>query len=180
MRIRPSERQEINEICREELDIASQRISERLGQLEARPASNSEDKLETVRKFYEDLADKNWTMADEDALKNLSDIKEGEIKQLMREGFRKARLFPIPNFAYLISAATEEKKADYGTGPLANLDAVSAAEREHLAFVLEKELGEAVQDIALNLQLNTTKAELVRKQLQLTQGNIIGRLTPLA
>jgi hypothetical protein len=180
MRIRPSERQEITDICREELDIASQRISERLSHFDERPASASEDKLETVRKFYEDLADKNWTKADEDALHNLADLNERQIKNLMREGHRKASLSPVPNFAYLIHTAREEDVNPHVTGSLANLEAVSAAERERLASVLETELSEAVQDIAFNLQLTESKADLVRKQLQLTQGNIIGRLTPLA
>lgn len=180
MRIRPSERQEITDICREELDTASQRISERLSHFDERPASSSDDKLEAVRRFYEDLADKNWTKADEDALHNLADLNERQIKNLMREGHRKASLSPVPNFSYLINAAREDESKAKVTGTLANLEAVSAAERERLASVLETELSDAVQDIAFNLQLTDSKAELVRKQLQLTQGNIIGRLTPLA
>jgi hypothetical protein len=90
MRIRESETQEISNICREEFEEAAHRVSERLKQYEVRPASSNDEHLEGVRKFYEDLANKNWTKADEEALKNLDGKNESDIKAMMREGFRKA------------------------------------------------------------------------------------------
>lgn len=177
MRIRPSERHEVTDICREELDEACRRINERLEHFEQRPAGTSADKLEGVRRFYEDLADKNWTKADEEFLKTLADLSENDIKNLMRAGFRKAQLVPPPNFAYLVHAR-EDARAMTGTLDT-NSDAVSAAERERLANVLQRELTEAVRDIASNLRLSDTNSEIVREQLEIAQGNIIGRLTPL-
>jgi hypothetical protein len=177
MRIRPAERQEITDICREELEEVSRRIHERLAQFEQRAAGSNADHLEGVRRFYEDLTDKNWTKADEDFLSTLSDRNETEIKKMMREGFRKAQLFPLPNFAYLIHAKVDARAM---AGSLdTNSDAVSAAERERLANVLQRELTEAVRDIASNLRLSNTNSEIVREQLEIAQGNIIGRLTPL-
>ena len=177
MRIRPTERQEITDICREELEEVSRRIHERLAHFEQRAAGSNADHLEGVRRFYEDLADKNWTKADEDFLATLGNLNETEIKKMMREGFRKAQLFPLPNFAYLIHAK-EEARASTGTHNTYS-DAVSAADRERLANVLQRELTEAVRDIASNLRLTDTNSEIVREQLEIAQGNIIGRLTPL-
>src|SRR5215475_7305090 len=121
MRISSSEKQEITEICREELEEASRRINERITHFEKRPASASEDKLEGVRNFYEDLADKNWTKADEDFLISLAEKSETEIKAMMRDGFRKARLFPIPNFAYLITVTSKEEAGSEPAAALSNL-----------------------------------------------------------
>jgi hypothetical protein len=179
MRIRQSDTTEITDICREEIEEASRRINERLKQFEQRPASSANDKLEGVRKFYEDLADKNWTKADEDTLRGLEGLSESDIKASMRSGFRKAQLYPIPNFAYLINVINTESRREV-TQSLANTEAVSAAERERLANVLEKELMEAARDIATSLRLSDTNSEIIREQLEITQGNIIGRLTPLA
>jgi hypothetical protein len=178
MRIRESETQEITNICHEEFQEATRRVSERLKQYEVRPASSNSEHLEGVRKFYEDLADKNWTKADEEALKGLDGKNESDIKAMMREGFRKAQLYPVPNFAYLVSVmkADSHPKA---ASPLANTDAVSSDERERLANVLQKELSEAARDIAASLRLSNTNTEIVREQLEIIQGNIIGRLTPL-
>jgi hypothetical protein len=64
-------------------------------------------------------------------------------------------------------------------GTLANTDAISSDERERLANVLQKELSEAARDIAASLRLSNTNSEIVREQLEVIQGNIIGRLTPL-
>ena len=179
MRIRTSDSNEIADICREEMDEANRRISERLKQYEQRPASSTTEQLEGVRRFYEDLADKNWTKADEDCLKSLEGLSESDIKARMRQGFRKAQLYPVPNFAYLISVLKTETRYE-NTQPLGNTEAVSAAERERLANVLEKELTEATRDIAASLRLSDTNKEIIREQLEITQGNIIGRLTPLA
>jgi hypothetical protein len=179
MRIRQSDTTEITDICREEIEEANRRICDRLKQFEQRPASSADDKMEGVRKFYEDLADKNWTKADEDALQGLEGISESDIKAKMREGFRKAQLYPIPNFAYLVSVMKTDSRQEAAQS-MANTEAVSAAERERLANVLQKELTEAARDIAASLRLSDTNTEIIREQLEITQGNIIGRLTPLA
>lgn len=178
MRIRESETQEITNICREEFEEAAHRVSERLKQYEVRPASSNDEHLEGVRKFYEDLADKNWTKADEEALKNLDGKNETDIKAMMREGFRKAQIYPVPNFAYLVSVMKSDTQSK-AIGTLANTDAVSSDERERLANVLQKELSEAARDIAASLRLSNSNSEIVREQLEVIQGNIIGRLTPL-
>ena len=179
MRIRQSDTTEIGDICREEIEEANRRIGERLKQFEQRPASSADDKLEGVRKFYEDLADKNWTKADEDTLSGLEGVSEGDIKAKMRVGFRNAQIYPIPNFAYLVSVMKTDSRQEAAQF-LSNTDAVSAAERERLANVLQKELTEAARDIAASLRLSDTNSEIIREQLEITQGNIIGRLTPLA
>jgi len=62
---------------------------------------------------------------------------------------------------------------------LFNPDAVSAPERERIANVLHKELDEAAEEIANRLKLGDTKAEMVREQLQIVEGAIVGQLTPL-
>ncbi len=179
MRIRSSEKLEISDICREELEEASRRISERIAHFEKRPAAASEDKLEGVRSFYEDLADKNWTKADEDFLISLAEKSETDIKAMMRDGFRKARLLPIPNFAYLITVNSKVEGSD-AAAALTNLEAISAAERERLANVLQRELTEAARDIALALRLSESNARIIHEQLEVMQGNIISRLSPLA
>lgn len=180
MRISSNEKQEITDICREELEEASRRINERITHFEKRPAAASEDKLEGVRNFYEDLADKNWTKADEDFLISLAEKSETEIKVMMRDGFRKARLLPIPNFAYLITVTSKEESGSEAATALSNLEAISAAERERLANVLQRELSEAARDIALTLRLSESNARMIHEQLQVMQGNIISRLSPLA
>ncbi|MBI3653446.1 MAG: hypothetical protein HY231_20640 [Acidobacteria bacterium] len=179
MRIRTSDTNEISEICREEFEAANRRIGERLKQFEQRPASSTDEKLEGVRRFYEDLADKNWTKADEEVLKGLEGMSESDIKAKMREGFRKAQLYPVPNFAYIINALKSDARLEVAHSQ-ANTEAVSAAERERLANVLQRELTEAARDIAASLRLSETNMEIIREQLEITQGNIIGRLTPLA
>lgn len=180
MRIRSTERQDITDICREELEEASRRINERLAHFEKRPVTANEDKLEGVRRFYEDLADKNWMKADEDFLISLAEKSESEIKTLMRDGFRKARLLPIPNFAYLINVASKEDSGVEPAAALSNLEAISAAERERLANVLQRELSEAARDIALTLRLSEANARMIHEQLEVMQGSIISRLSPLA
>jgi hypothetical protein len=177
--MKASESQKITEILNEEFEEANRRIHERLKQYEQRPASSNDDQLEGVRRFYEDLVDKNWTKADEDALKNLEGVSEKDIKIKMREGFRKAQLYPVPNFAYLVSVLKNEGRADLNQ-TLNNTEAVSSDARERLANVLQKELMEAARDIASSLRLTGANSEIVREQLEITQGNIIGRLTPLA
>lgn len=178
MRIRESETHEISNICREEFEEATRRVNERLRQFEERPASSQDAHLEGVRKFYEDLANKNWTTADEEALSSLDGKNESDIKTMMRDAFRKAQLHPVPNFAYLLQVLKIDSQPK-AAGTHANTDAVSSDERERLANVLQKELSEAARDIAASLRLSDVNTDIVREQLEVVQGNIIGRLTPL-
>ncbi|HEX8185491.1 MAG TPA: hypothetical protein VF747_12085 [Blastocatellia bacterium] len=181
MRIRPNERQYIADIIREELEQANQRISERIFEFECQPAANKEDSFACVRRFYTDLVDKDWTEADEETLNSFSDLNEDEIKRMMREAFRRSRVHPVPNFASLINVLKrneDEANGEAGLG-LINPDAVSASERERIANVLHKELTEAVDEIANRLKLGETKAEIVREQLEIVEGAIVGRFTPL-
>jgi hypothetical protein len=180
MRIRPHERQAIVDICREEMGAAAQRIDSRLAQLESRPVSGENNAMESVRRFYEDLSDRPWVAADEEALAALGEATEAEIKQMMREGFRRSRVHPVPSFVALINILKKaEEKISAAVSPSANPDAISAAERERLANLLYTELAQAARLLSSRLQLNETKAEIVREQLEDVQGHIIGRFTPL-
>ena len=181
MRIRQNERQYIADIIQEELGQASQRISERIFEFECQPAANKEDSFDSVRRFYTDLVDKDWIDADEEVLRTLSDLSEDEIKRMMREAFRRSRVHPVPSFASLINVLKRtdaEPSGDTGVA-LFNPDAVSASERERIANVLHKELNEAVDEIANRLKLGDAKAEVVREQLEIVEGAIVGQFTPL-
>ena len=182
MKIRPDQRQAVRQICRDELDSATRRIYERLAEIESRQDGSSDEKLEGVRRFYEEIADKRWSKADEECLQSLGDQGEAEIKQSMREAFRRSPVFPVPNFGYLMNLVKKgdediPKPAGYDTK---NPDAFPAAERERLANLLETQLMEAAREIALRLNLDANKSAMVREELELTQGQIIGRFTPLA
>jgi hypothetical protein len=167
------------DIFREEIDELNHRISERLSQLEHRPAT-TDDALGSVRQFYEDLANKSWTDADEESLRSLGSATEDEIKQMMREGFRRSPVHPVPSFGYLINITRRSEVEQLGaSGAFNNPDAVSAPERERLASILESELGDAAAELAARLHLNETKTELLKERLQIAEGNIIGRFTPL-
>ncbi|MFP5263365.1 MAG: hypothetical protein ACLGJB_15800 [Blastocatellia bacterium] len=181
MRIRPNERQYIADVIREELEQANQRIAERIVQFECPPATNKDEKFDNVRRFYNDLAEKEWTEADEEALGGFADLSEGDIKRMMREAFRRSRVHPVPSFASLINVLKRnegEQNGDAGVS-LNNPDAVSASERERIANVLHKELTEAADEIADRLKLGDAKADVVREQLQIVEGAIVSRFTPL-
>jgi hypothetical protein len=181
MRIRPNERQHIADLIREELEQANQRISERIVQYECQPAENKEDNFDSVRRFYNDLVEKDWTDADEETLNGFTDLSEADIKRMMREAFRRSRVHPIPSFASLINVLKRiegEPPSEAGLS-LNNPDAVPASERERLANVLHKELTEAVDEIANRLKLGEAKADIVREQLQIVEGAIVGQFTPL-
>jgi hypothetical protein len=181
MRIRPNERQHIADLIREELEQANQRIAERILQFECLPAANKDDKFDNVRRFYNDLVEKDWTEADEEALGGFADLSEDDIKRMMREAFRRSRVHPVPSFASLINVLKRiegEPNADAGLA-LNNPDAVSAPERERLANVLHKELAEAAIEIANKLKLGDTKADIVREQLEIVEGAVVGQFTPL-
>ena len=180
MRIRPDERQIIADICREESDEASRRIAERLSAFECRPVSGSDDTMESIRRFYEELADCAWTEADEEALASLGDLSEHEIKQMLRVAFRRSPVFPPPSFSFLVNVHKREGPETQATaaGPLANSDAVSALDRERIANLLHTELEEAAEEIAKRLRLES-KGDIVREELQRVEGNIISRFTPL-
>jgi hypothetical protein len=182
MRIKPTERQQVASIIQEEMGEAGRRITDRLTQFERRSSAETDEDGSGIRRFYEDLVDKPWTKADEEALKGLGKAGESEIRQVIRDSYRRSRVHPIPSLAYLINLAKKEDvvPADEGGDmQLKNPDAVSAAERERLANLLFRELSEAAHEIASRLQLNDAKAELVRERLQIAEGNIIAGFTPL-
>jgi hypothetical protein len=182
MIIRPEQRQLVSNICRDELHQAVDRVDQRLREIECQPAGNSEDEFRTVRRFYEELADKVWTEPDEASLKSLpQDLDCNEIKRMMREAFRHSPVIPIPSFGYLMGLSkrmhSEVPRAGFGSR---NPDAVSAADREHLANLLEGRLEEAADEIVKKLVLNESKSAIVRDELDLAQSRIIGHFSPLA
>lgn len=181
MRIKPTDRHQVASIIQEEMGEAGRRITERLSQFERRSSTECDEDGSGIRRFYEELVDKQWTAADERTLKDLGKVSESEIRQLMRESYRRSRVHPIPSLEYLINLTKKEKTAplDESEINLKNPDAVSAAERERLANLLFRELSDAAHEIASRLQLSDAKAELVRERLQIAEGNIIGGFTPL-
>lgn len=168
-------------MIRDELEVAHGRILDRFSRFE-RQTSNTEDAFKGVRRFYEDLSDNNWTNGDEQSLAALSDSNEDEIKRMMREGFRRTRVHPIPNFASLIIALKKNPGEPSSERPRSNFnpDAVPSAERERIANVLHQELSVAVEEIASRLRLPEARAEIVREQLEIVEGAIISSFTPLA
>lgn len=181
MRLRPNERQEISDILQDEISEATRRINERLSQYENHPASVRQDELDGIRRFFTDLADKDWTEADEEALGQYAEKGEVEIKEMMREAFRRSRLYPVPSFASLINCLKKESEDPYTqpAGSLNNPDAVPQVERERIANMLHQDLMEGADEISKRLKLSDTKAEIVREQLENVAGTIIGRFTPL-
>lgn len=183
MRIRPNERQFIVDIFSEEIEEANRRITERLSQFECQPAEVNGDRFACVRRFYEDLTDKAWEEADEEVLAGLGDVSENDVKRMMREAFQRSRMYPIPNFGYLINlmkkAETEAAQGNGSTANLNNPDAISAVERERIANLLHNALIEASSEIASRLKLGEAKADVIREQLQVVEGRIIGDFTPL-
>jgi hypothetical protein len=181
MRIRPSERQHITDVIREELEQANQKIAERIVQFECLPVANKDDKFDNVRRFYNDLVEKDWTEADEETLSGFTDLSEDDIKRMMREAFRRSRVHPVPSFASLINVLKRIEGEPNGDAGLAlnNPDAVSASERERLANVLHEELAGAADEIANRLKLGDAKADIVREQLETVEGAVVSRFTPL-
>ena len=180
MRIKPNERDHIGAILREEIEEASRRISDRLSQFEGRPGSPDED-FHGVRRFYAELTEKAWTDGDEAALRELGGLGEDEIRRMICEAYRRSPLHPVPGFVYLVNLLKKgetELRADE-THSLGNPDAVSAVERERLANLLHNELSEAAFEIASRLQLNEVRKEIIRERLDIAEGNIVGRFTPL-
>ena len=181
MIIRYNERQRIADILREELEQANRRVSERLAEFECGPTRKLDSERAGIRRFYEDLADKEWTEKDEECLQGLGDLSEADIKRMIREAFRRSKIHPVPSFASLLNVL---KKGEYEEGnnkgrPLANLDAVSSVERERLANLLYDEMMGAASELASKLDLNDAKAQIVREQLEILQGQIVSRFTPL-
>jgi len=180
MRLRPTERQQIFDLLREEIEGATNRVSERLAQYEYQPAESKEDQFDGIRRFYSDLTEKDWTAADETALSGLNELCEGEIKQMLREAFRRSRVHPVPSFASLINVMKRVEEAPPAAGAsLNNSDAMPSAERERLANTLHRELLEAADEIAERLKLGGTKADIVREKLEVVAGAIIGHFMPL-
>jgi hypothetical protein len=60
-----------------------------------------------------------------------------------------------------------------------NPDAISAVERERIANLLHLELEEAARGIAARLKLGDTKLDIIREELEIVEGAIISRFTPL-
>lgn len=181
MRIKPREHYHVAEILNEELSEANRRIVERISEIERQPIASKDDSLDGVRRFYQDLTDNDWTDADEEALAGLSGSKEAQIMRMMREAFRLSRVHPVPSFASLVNIA---KKGPGLSGAAAgaffsNPDAVPAEERERIANLLHRALHEAAAGIASRLNLNDTKAAVVRQQLENMEGAIISEFTPL-
>jgi hypothetical protein len=181
MRIRPHQRQHIADILRDELEQANLRISERLAQFEDSPAANKGEDHDEIRRFYEDLADKSWTEADQECLDALGDLAPTEIKQTLREAFRRSSVHPVPSFAALINVL---KKNELEPGEASEVsrpdsDALGAQERERLANVLHAALTDAASEIASVLKLGDGKAGIVREQLEIVEGRIISDFTPL-
>src|SRR5215210_6252548 len=108
MRVKANERQHLSDIIREELDQAERRIHERLSQYECQPAASKQDELDNVRRFYMDLANNEWTDADEETLNSYSSLGEAEIKDMMRHAFRRSRVFPVPSFASLMNTLRKD------------------------------------------------------------------------
>jgi len=180
MGMKQREHQRIAEIVKEELAETGRRMNERLSELERRPAASTDDSLDGVRRFYQDLTDNVWTEADEETLNGLSDSSEDQTKRMMREAFRRSRVHPIPSFAALVNVA---KKGPGTSGTdaaaFANRDAVPAAERERMANLLHRGLRAAAGEIAIRLELTGSKADLVREHLEDVEGAIISEFTPL-
>jgi len=181
MIIRHNERQRITDILRDEMDQSIRRINERLAEFERVPTSSLDNNRAGIRRFYEDLVDKEWTDADQECLLTLGDQSESEIKRMMREGFRRSRIYPVPSFASLINALKKggDEVHFEACQPLGNLDAISSIERERLANLLYDEMVGAADELASRLNLNDAKAQVVREHLEILQGQIVSRFTPL-
>jgi hypothetical protein len=181
MRMRPHEHKHVADILHEELELATNRISDRLSELERKPVASKDDSRDGVRSFYQDLTDNDWTDADEEALINLSQVTEGEVKLMMRDAFRRSRVHPVPSLASLIHIATKGPGLSGGEAGafFAHSDALPAAERERIANLLHRELTKAAEDIAERLKLTDAMAQAVREQLEIVEGSVISELTPL-
>ncbi|HYM00255.1 MAG TPA: hypothetical protein VEZ90_14980 [Blastocatellia bacterium] len=179
MKIRPSQRQKVSDICREELDRAARRIEDRLSEMESKRSEAGHHSHENIRKFYEELADKEWTDSDQECLETVKHLGDHQIKQMMKDAFRHSAVMPLPSFAYLMNLA---KKLDpqVAVVPTAHRsNAVSAAERERLANLLDQQLRAAGDEIVSALRLTQPNCELVLQRLEAVQGHIISELSPL-
>ena len=180
MKIRPHERQAFVDICKEELEAATRRIDQRICENLLRVPEKAEDGRDSIRQFYEELSGCPWTEEDEKTLGSLANNDDADVKRMMRDAFRKSRVYPIPSFAALMNSLKRTEDLSNGSSAAwANRDAISAADRERLANLLYTELGQAVRQIAFRLQLSETKTEILREQLEDVQGHIISRFTPL-
>ncbi|HEU4386540.1 MAG TPA: hypothetical protein VFV34_02000, partial [Blastocatellia bacterium] len=142
-------------------------------------ADGVDARWEGVRRFFEDLSGKAWCEADEECLAGLVDISESQVKASMREAYRRSQIHPLPSFRYLINLGKRPDSPTVALPSSRNPDAVSAAERERLANLLAEQLAELAVEIVDQLGLSDSKAEILREQLEVAEGRIIGRLTPL-
>lgn len=171
--------QKFAEICREELEAARKRINERFGDLDTSPVGDREDGMDSVRRLYEDLVEKQWTDSDEDCLATLADSSQAQIKKMMREAFRHSPVMPIPSLKYMVSFAkkmeTEPPRAPVPASP----DSFSALERERLANLLAEQLQKTEETLIERLEVDDAKSSIVHEILQDAQGNIVSHFTPL-
>lgn len=181
MKMKPAERQRLADIFHEELDAAHRRITERLSQFEEQSIPSTGDAFDGIRRFYQDLSDNAWSPADEEALVALGIAAEDDIKRIMREGFRRLKVHPVPSFASLVIALRKNPGEPVWeeVPALANRDAFPSADRERIANVLHRELDEAARMITTRLKLADGKFETVREQLETVEGAIISEFTPL-
>jgi hypothetical protein len=179
MTIRTTQHQTFLDICREEVESATKRIEERLGDIESKPGGNREDKREDIRRFYEWLADKPWTEPDEECLATLAGLNDTEIKDMVRDGFRMSPVIPIPSFRYLVGLTKRAEPKAHAARASIGSDAVSAVDRERVANLLDEQLRETANTLISKLGLEDAKCSVVREILEDAQGNIISNLSPL-
>jgi hypothetical protein len=171
--------QRVTGICRDELDLAVQRIEERLSEMELRPVETGPDAFEGIRRFYEELSEHVWTESDEQYLAGMKDTDPASIKRMMREAYRHSPVIPVPSFGYLIHLAKRLEAGAREFQPGVGSNAVSAADRERLANLLDQQLKGAADEIISALRLSQPNCELVIQRLEAVQGQIISQLTPL-
>jgi hypothetical protein len=179
MAIRTTQHQTFLDICREEVESATKRIEDRLGDLESKPGGNREDRREDIRLFFEWLADKTWTEPDEECLETLAGTKDTEIMAIIRDGFRMSPVIPIPSFRYLVGLAKRPEPKPQAPSDPDTSNGVSAVDRERLANLLDEQLRATADTLISRLGLEDPKCSVVREVLEDAQGNIISNLTPL-
>jgi hypothetical protein len=170
---------EFAEICKEELEAARHRISERFGELDFFRVNDGKDGMAGVRQLYQDLTEKKWTESDEECLASLANSGQAQIKKMLRDAFRNSPVMPIPSLKYMISLAkkmeTEPPRAPLPVSP----DAFSAFGRERLANLLAERLQETEETLINRLDIDEAKASVVHEVLQDAQGIIVSDFTPL-
>jgi hypothetical protein len=179
MKMESDQHQKFVEICREELEAANARIAERTLEVASKRGGNREDKMESIRRLYEDLADKEWTEPDEKCLQTLGESSQLEIKKMIRDAFRHSPVIPVPSFRYLVNLAKKMEREPPRPPVPTNPDAFSSVERERLANLLAEQLHDAAEAIIKRVEIDDAKCSLVHDILQDAQGNIVSHFSPL-